>query len=203
MIKGLQFRKTSQLKDLVDKIPWWDTQGLLFAKGHCLVALMDDLDQYKRSGKHSIAATAVYLKRCSSLNADFESWHEILLENSPCPIHWTPYRQESGKEDHLVFASLYLAHLMLDYWALRLMLTTSIDLVCSQVPQEVPSSVRDVVDHLQKEHGQDRQLELAKNIMSSMPYCMSPVGLSLLFYYLRMLWNLSLESYRHFDSPLC
>jgi hypothetical protein len=179
MIKCIQYRKKSRLKDLVDRITWWDKQGILFAKGHSLGALMDDLDQYKNSGQHSIQASAMYLKRCTSLNAELENWYEGLLEDSPCPIHWTPYRPESGMEDHIVFATLFLAHLMLDYWALRLILATSIDIVCSQVPKDVPASIRNVVDHLEKEHGKERQLEFATNIMLSLPYCMSPVGLTL------------------------
>jgi len=181
------------LKDLIDKITWWDTQRQLFAKGHSLGALMDDLDRYKNSGKHSIPESAMYLKSCTTLDAEFESWYEELLENSPCPIHWTPYHQESGKESQIVFANLHLAHLMLDYWALRLILTTTINIVCKQVPKEVPASVRGVVDHLLEEHGKTRQLELAENIMLSMPYCMNAVSPILITLNFLSLWMVYLS----------
>jgi len=179
MVKSVQYRKKSRLKDLIDKIQWWDTQGILFAMGHTLGALMEDLDIYKNSGEHSIPASAMYLKRCTSLDADFEGWYDELLENSPCPIHWAPHYEEHGKEDDLVFANLDLAHLMLDYWALRLILTTTIDIICSQIPKEIPPSILTMVESLKAEHGKAKQLEYATNIVSSLPYCMrAEYGLS-------------------------
>ena len=106
MVQGMQYRRTSRLKALVDEIDWWDTQGQLFALGHSLCALMDDLDRYKNSGKHSIAESGMYLKRCTALNEEFEGWHEDLLDCSPCPTHWTPHWNDPEKKEHLEFANL-------------------------------------------------------------------------------------------------
>jgi len=109
MVKSVQYRKTSRLKDLIDKIQWWDTQGILFAKGHTLGALMGDLDFYKNSGEHSIPASAMYLKRCVSLDAEFERWYDELMENSPCPIHCKPWANPLSRghllDPFLVFLS--------------------------------------------------------------------------------------------------
>ncbi|KAH8601141.1 hypothetical protein B0O99DRAFT_249659 [Bisporella sp. PMI_857] len=167
MIKSLQYRKTSRLKNLVDKAEWWDMQGLLFAKGHSLGALLEDLDKYKNSTDHSLSASAAYLKRCYAMDLDFASWYNNLAEESPSPILW-----RSGDEPQIQFANINLALVMLDYWALRLILTTTIDLICGQVPKEVPSSVADFVAQLKAVHGSERQVELATNIMDSMPFCM-------------------------------
>lgn len=51
MIKSIQFRKKSRLLDLIDQIEWWDAQGMLFAKGHVLGGLLQDLDIYKKCGQ--------------------------------------------------------------------------------------------------------------------------------------------------------
>jgi len=167
MVKSLQYRKTSRLKELVDKTEWWDKQGVLFSKGHNLGALLEDLDRYKKSGAQDLSAAATYLKRCYALDAEFEQWYGQLATESTLPIYWT-----SENEPETEFASISLALLMLDYWALRLILTTTIDIICSQVPEEVPPAIRAFVDQLKIAHSSVKQVELASNIMLSMPFCM-------------------------------
>lgn len=110
-----------------------------------------------------------------ALDASFEAWHEELLEDSPCPIHWTPHHQDARNQTtDLEFANLELAHLMIDYWALRLALTTTIDIICHQVPSELPPAIKGMIEHLRAAHGKERQMEFATNIMSALPYCMKP-----------------------------
>ncbi|KAG9248033.1 hypothetical protein BJ878DRAFT_538710 [Calycina marina] len=129
MVKSLQYRKTSRLKELIDQTVWWDMQGILFAKGHRLGNLLEDLDTYKTSAQHSLQASAGYLQLCAGLDMEFGSWYQDLLAESPSPIYWT-----SGNEPELLFPNINLALLLLDYWALRLALSTSIDIICSNVP---------------------------------------------------------------------
>jgi hypothetical protein len=170
MVKSVQYRKASLLKSLVDEMQWWDMQGHLYVKGHTLGALMEDLDQYKQSGQADMAAAAQYLQRCSKMNADFETWYEQVVKESPSPMFWKSV--PPGEEPTMMFANLYIAHLMLDYWALRLILTTTIDIICAQVPNTVPDTIRKFVDDLTGEHDRDRQIEIASNIMLSISYCM-------------------------------
>jgi len=167
MIKSIQYRKTSRLKDLVDKTVWWDKQGILFAKGHTLGALLEDLDRYKNSGQHDLQAAATYLKRCAALDAEFEGWYTELIVESPSPIYWT-----SGEGPEIIFTDINLALVMLDYWALRLVLSTTIDIICSQVPKEVPAAIQGFVGQLKGTHGKEKQVMLASNIMLSMSFCM-------------------------------
>ena len=171
MVKSIQYRKTSLLKDLVDKVEWWDMQGELFAKGHTFGALLEDLDRFKNSGQANMAAAAQCLQRCCKLDTEFESWYRQLVAESPSPMYLKSTLP--GEETRVNFAGLYHAHLMLDFWALQLALSTTIDIICSQVPMEVPVAMRNFIDHLQFLHGKARQLELATTIMQSLSYCMN------------------------------
>jgi hypothetical protein len=171
MVKSIQYRKTSLLKDLVDKVEWWDMQGKLFAKGHTLGPLLEDLDRFRNSGQADMAAAAQFLQRSCKLDTDFESWHRQLVAESPSPMYWKT--STPGKEIVVNFASLYHAHLMLDFWALQLALSTTIDIICSQVPATVPAAMRSFIDRLVVLHGVARQVELATTIMESLSFCMN------------------------------
>ena len=167
MVKSIQYRKTSRLKDLIDRTEWWDMQGLLFAKGHSVGSLLEDLDKYKNSRQHSLAASASYLKRCAVMDVDFDAWYSKLVEESPSPLFWS-----SGDDVEISFPEINLALIMLDYWALRLVLSTTVDIITSQVPKEIPPSVAGFVNHLRAAHNATKQVELASNIMLSIPFCM-------------------------------
>jgi hypothetical protein len=171
MVKGLQYRKASVIKDLIDKTQWWDIQGELFAKGHTLAALLETLDRSMNSSQVDAAAAAKYIKQCCELDSDFQNWYRQLLKESPSPMYWKS--GPSGKEPEILFASLYHAHLMLDFWALRLALSTTIDIICSRAPKEIPLPTRNIVEHLKNEHGSSRQINLATDIMLSLQYCMN------------------------------
>ena len=167
MVKSIQYRKTSRLKDLVDKTVWWDNQGMLFAKGHTLGALLHDLDQYKESGQQDLQAAATYLKRCAALDLDFNKWYSELIADSSSPMYWN-----SGEEPDIIFQDINSALILIDYWALQLILSTTIDIICSQVPANIPPAIQGFVDQLKTTHGKEHQLMLASNIMLSMPFCM-------------------------------
>lgn len=171
MVKSIQYRKASLLKALVDKVEWWDLQGELFAKGHTLGALLEDLDRLKTSGQANIGAAAQFLQRCCKLDTDFENLHRRLVMGSVSPMYWKS--EPPGTEVMITFASLYHAHLMLDFWALQLAVSTTIDIICSQVPAEVPDAMRHFIDRLKILHGMPRQVELATTIMQSLSYCMN------------------------------
>lgn len=168
---SIQYRKASSVKPLLDKIEWWDLQGKLYAKGHAISALMEDLDQYRDSGKHTLPASAQYLKQYVQLNAGLEAWYIELKKESPSPIYWTS-EHDSSPGARLTFANIQLGIVMQDYWALRLAITATIAGIASQVPKEVPATFHAMLKQLDMEHGTARQIELATNIMESMSYCM-------------------------------
>lgn len=170
MVKSIQYRKTSLLKALVDKVEWWDLQGELFAKGHTLGSLLEDLDHLKNSGQANLGGAAQCLQRCCKLDTDFEDLHRRLAMESVSPMYWKT--ELPGTEVVVTFATLYHAHLMLDFWALQLAVSTTIDIICSQVPAEVPATMRNFIDRLKLLHGGRRQVELATTIMQSLSFCM-------------------------------
>lgn len=171
MVKSIQYRKASLLVDLVEQVQWWDMQGELFAKGHKFGLLLEDLDRIKNSGQANMAAASQCLQRCCKLDTEFETWHRRLVAESPSPMYWKT--EPPGMEIIVNFASLYHAHLMLDFWALQLVLSTTIDIICSQVPAGVPASMRSFIDRLVVLHGVGRQIELATTVMQSLSYCMN------------------------------
>lgn len=78
-----------------------------------------------------------------------------------------------GAQAAISFSSLYHAHLMLDFWALQLALSYTIDVICNQVQNEITTSMRQFVEKLKLVHNPRRHNELATNIMSSLPFCMN------------------------------
>lgn len=180
---------------MIDQIEWRQRDLILFSKGHSLGALLQDLDEYAASGPANINILGLTQRLGSLLALDVELhiWYRQLLKESPSPLCW---RTEVAGEDEggFSFVNLQLAHLMLDYWALRLILTVTVATVCHQIPlppmrngshspadsshsdpDEIPVQPNDVVNFIQQtkaEHSVTRQIELAITIMESLPYCM-------------------------------
>ena len=171
MVRAFQFRKSCRFKSLIDEIEWWDMQGKLFARGHEVAALIEDLDNYKDSGQHSLAAFAEYMKKCVQQNAELEIWYERLTDESPDPIYWIT-SADAPPGARLTFSNILLAQLMQDYWAIKLIMSTTISHICSQVPAEVPVTFQKMLQQLEMVHGNAAQLVLSTNIMESMGYCM-------------------------------
>ena len=197
MVKCLQYRKKSILKDMIDQIEWRQRDLILFSKGHNLGALLQDLDAYAVSGPANISILGLTqrLGRLLALDVELQIWYRQLLKESPSPLCW---RSQIGGEDQggFSFVNLQLAHLMLDYWALRLILSVTVATLCHQIPvkeplmkngsqspassshsdpDEMPVQANDVVNIIQQakaEHGATRQVDLAVTIMESLPYCM-------------------------------
>ena len=197
MVKCLQYRKKSILKDMIDQIEWRQHDLILFSKGHILGALLHNLDAYAASGPRNISILGLTqrLGRLLALDVELQIWYRQLLKESPSPLYW---RTKSEGQDlgSFSFASLQLAHLMLDYWALRLILSVTVATLCHQIPikeppmrngsqspadslhsdpDEMPVQASDVfnfVHQAKAEHGAARQIELADTIFESLPYCM-------------------------------
>jgi hypothetical protein len=198
MVKCLQYRRKSILKDMLDQIQWRQCDLILYTKGHTLGALLQDLDAYAASGPSNINILGLtqHLRRLLALDIELQTWYRQFLQDSPSPVYWptTPEGQDPGA---FSFASLQLAHLVLDYWALRLILSATVTMICAQIPigsppvrhengsqspatsahsgsDEFPEQARDIANFIQQvkaEHNGARQMELATNIMESLPFC--------------------------------
>ena len=202
MVKCLQYRKKSILKDMIDQIEWRQRDLILFSKGHTLGALLQDLDAYAASGpgKISIVGLTQRLGRLLALDIGLQMWYRQLLQDTPSPLYW-PTMSDGQDSDRLSFTSLQLAHLMLDYWALRLIVSVTIATLCQQMPvpdrlvkndsqrsptdlphsshsgrDEIPVQQRDVVSTIKQakaEYNGVQQMGLAVSIMESLPFCMN------------------------------
>lgn len=199
MVKCLQYRRKSILKDMLDKIEWRQRDSVLYTKGHTLGALLQDLDLYTASGPGNINIPGLTqrLGRLLALDVELQIWYQQLIQDSPSPLYWptAPEVQDLGA---FSFANLQLGHLMLDYWALRLILSATVTMICARIPigsppvkhenggqstesthsgpGEISVQARDIAIFIQQvnaEHNGVRQLGLATNIMESLPFCMN------------------------------
>jgi hypothetical protein len=197
MVKCLQYRKRSVLKDMIDQIEWRQRDLILFSKGHTLGALLEDLDTYVASGPVNISILGLTqrLGQLLALDVELQIWYRQLLKESPSPLCWRTH-VEGEDQSGFSFVNLQLAHLMLDYWALRIILSVTVATLCRQIPVKEPpmkngsqspassphsepdefsvqaSDVSNFILQAKAEHGGARQLELAVTIMESLPYCM-------------------------------
>jgi hypothetical protein len=182
---------------MVDQIEWRQPDLILFSKGHALGALLQNLDEYAASGPANIDILGLTqrLGQLLTLDVELQIWYRQLLKVSPSPLYWRARRRPQGL-GAFSFANLQLAHLLLDYWALRLILSVTVATLCRQIPieespvkngsqsptnsshsdpDEIPVQARDVAHFIlqaKAEHNTDGQLELADTIYESLPYCM-------------------------------
>jgi len=197
MVKSIQYRKKSILKDMIDKIEWRQRDMLLYSKGHTLGALLQNLDLYVLSGPENISILGLTqrLGTFLALDVELQIWYWQLLQEFPSPLYW-PTTSEGNDTAAFSFRSLQLAHLMLDYWALGLIVSVTIATLCQQIPhQERPvengsrspansarseadessDESRDVLSFVHRakvDHNGARHMELALRIMESVPFCM-------------------------------
>lgn len=206
MIQCIQFRKSSFLGDSAWlTVPWGDTgkdvHQRLYDKGFALGALLEEIDNSNltNTGIRS-SQLCSYLQRCSEMHIDFEAWYQELLKQSPSPLYWTTksnVTSDSTKElppndapnsqtlSPFSFPSLRLAYITATFWALKLILSSTIALTCGAIlsnesaTQSISADPNPAVDlrntahRLLSEHGSSQRLELATNIMRSMAYCLN------------------------------
>lgn len=130
MTNGIQHRRAPPLQSLVvptQEAEFWKSSGLdidfrLFAKGFAMGELLEQLDQLINSTSKNGGMISQLLGKCLQLDMELQGWYqEDLFAQSPSSIYWTA-AQDIGGQPGLSFANLHLAHLMLDFWALRLIL---------------------------------------------------------------------------------
>jgi hypothetical protein len=180
---------------MIDKVQWQQRDLILWSKGHAIGALLQDLDEYAavRPEHHSPLGLTQHLRTALAIDAELQIWYQQLLQESPSPLYW-PTTGNGQDEGGFSFVNLQLAHLLLDFWALRLIVSVTVTALSHQIPlptlkldwqspagstdsdsEEMPSHARDVVTFIHQaraEYNACQQMELATNIMESLPFCM-------------------------------
>lgn len=203
MTQCLQCRKSSFLNSPEwQNIPWEhsskDVYQQLYDKGFALAALLHEFDNAEPTGVDtSIAVLSAYLEHLSELDADLDAWYMDLVEESPAPLykvaptstipsHIGGWYLNKGLEPHqqapFIFHTLRLACITVTFWALELILSNTIAHTCGEILSadssdlasasqgpDIMSNARDLLDI----HGTSRRLELATNIIRTMPYCLN------------------------------
>ena len=206
MIQGIQFRKSSFLgrSDWLT-VPWGsagkDVYQRLYDKGFALGALLEEMDNTDLTNAETqTSQLPSYLQRCSQMHADFEAWYEELLQQPPSPLYWTTESNipsGSGREflandssesqtlPPFSFPSLRLAYITATFWALKLILSSTIALTCGTILSSASTNQSSSIEsdpaidlartahRLLSQHGGSQHLELATNIMRSMHYSLN------------------------------
>ncbi len=206
MIQCIQFRKSSFFGDSDWlTIPWGNTGKdicqRLYDRGFALGALLEEMDSADLTNAETRTSQfSSNLQRCSELRVDFGGWYQELLQQSPSPLYWTTKStipsdsaQESLTDDAsesqilspFSFPSLRLAYITATFWALKLILSSTIALTCGAILSSASANQSSSVDHylavdltntahrLLSQHSSLQRLELATNIMRSMPYSLN------------------------------
>ena len=202
MIQCIQYRESTFLAyPEWLTVPWSETDKdiyqQLYDKGFALAALLKENDNATLTNENTkISTLSVYLGCLSSLDKELNLWYHDILKESPCPLYW--HTQSTFHGWHLkegvepptlpsfAFHTLRLANVIVTYWSLRIILSNTIALACqhvlsTQVPLQSPSftppqAIQDLLTmsfHLLEIHTRPYRLELATNIIRSMPYCLS------------------------------
>lgn len=203
MIQCIRYRKSTFLGNPEWlTLPWSETgkdvYQQLYDKGFALAALLEGIDNARLANESiKISVLSEYLGRLSGLDEEMNLWYLKILEESLSPLYWhtesipgwhSKEVVESCMPPPLTFHTLRLANITVTYWGLRLILSNTIALACQnvlsinmQVPAQSSSSTppqasQDLVNmslYLLETHTSAHRLELATNIIRSMPYCLN------------------------------
>ena len=201
MLQAVLFRKASPLgsydwctrpwpqksKDQISK----DVFQKLYDNGFALAALLEEVDSADLEDKNvSTETIEKYLRRSSAMDAKFSLWYQELVQKSDSPIYsltpLTDFIEIAPTDEHRVsvlkknwpfsFPNLKMASIILLYWALRLVISSTIANICSTAlsahKSPTPTPLEAVATTLLVQHGENARLQNATNIMRSMPYCL-------------------------------
>ena len=178
----------------------------LYDKGFALAALLEEMGTSRRPNDDVTPAEQLvrFLSRCLQIDNELEAWYQELLDDSPSPLYWIRPADEKDPTDvtnpstnmndtAFEFASLHLAHVTMNYWAIRIILSSAVAGICNNVPQGIfdarhglpeystmaadePHSSsytsKKFIEAMASKYCIDQRIELASNIVLSVPYCM-------------------------------
>ena len=177
-----QKRKDQSQKDILQR---------LYDHGFALGALLEEIDDAEFANEDTgTEAIQKYLRRCSAMDARFNLWYQELVRTSDSPVYWlTPLNDSielssadkycasiSNNNRPFSFPNLKIANMILLYWALKLALSSTIANICSTAlstpTSPRPTLLQTTAQQMLVQHGETGRLEIATNIMRSMPYCL-------------------------------
>ena len=184
-------------------LPWSeagkDIYQQLYDKGFVLAALLERMDNARRTnGTNNLSISSEILGRLSSLDKEMNFWFQRIHKESCSPLYWHDeslshsWHSEGAlqpcKLSPFAFCNLLLANTIVAYWGLQLVLSNIIALACEHVlsmsphmpaqPSSNTSSqafqdLHTMSLQLLEAHAGPCRLELATNIVRSMPYCLN------------------------------
>ena len=184
-------------------IPWSQTSKdiyqQLYDKGFKLAALLEKMDNARLTDEDaSTTIMSKLLGRLSDLDEEMDLWYLEILKESPSPLFWhtRPTSCDWNSKESLIphtpppfaFHTLRLAGIVGTYWSLKVHLSNNIALACGHVlsinaqpPFQSASSTSlekrqdlEIMSlHLLEKYTNAHRLELATNIVRSMPYRLS------------------------------
>ncbi len=183
MVQSVQFRKGSFLCDPEWRtIPWLHTSKDIFTQLHehglNIGSTLDAADREGlQRGSLSQEATFRYAHRFTYINTILDTWFASLKSQLPGPLYTTstPFPQASPPAlKPFTFPTLRLATITCTYWALRAVVSTTMCQICS-TPQTLTLDppTKAELDALASSHGKATWLDIAANIMRTMPYCLN------------------------------
>ena len=200
MIQSIQHRKSSFLvSEEWKSIPWAETPKDVYQKlvdlGLALAVLLEEIDNADLlSPNANIPSLVTFLQRLTRMDGDMDMWYQEFVENNQKPIYWLAQAKTTSssstrwhlgdpsapsKSPAFEFRSLRLACFTTTYWALRTILSNTVAITCGallsadSLPQTgswTSNDLRRNAHQLLGKHGSAARLELAINIMRSMPY---------------------------------
>ena len=184
-------------------LPWTKTGKNIYQqlcdKGFMLAALLEDIDNAGLTKDNiNISLLSKLMRRLFNLYEELNVWYGEVVEKSHSPLYW--HAQSTSHSSHSIeavnpsrllpfaFRTLLHAHTIITYWALQIVISNAIALACQQVlamkaqgpaHSSVSTSSQTVHDlHIMslcllETHTRSHRLELATNIVRSMPYCLN------------------------------
>ena len=201
MLQSIHLRKASPLGSYEWCARQWSRKGqdryskdasqMLRDNGFALAALLEEVDNAVLTQEHpDTEVMQKYLRCCSAMDARLNLWYEDFTGTSDDPAYWLTSRDDSielgSVNDHwassckniqpFCFPNPETANITNLYWALKLVISSTIADICSIAlstptsPKATPLQVMAL--QMLVKHGEEGRFENATNIMRSMPYCL-------------------------------
>ena len=184
-------------------LPWGQTGKTiyqqLYDKGFVLAALLEDMDNAEPTKENvDISVVSELLGRLSNLVEDLNFWFRDIMQEASSPLYWhVQFTSPSGDPIECIqpctrqpfaFRTLLIANTIVTYWGLRIILSNTISLTCqhilsvaykmpshssSSIPPQALQGLYNMCLQLQEVHTGNGRLELAMNVVRSMPYCLN------------------------------
>ena len=201
MFHSVRFRKASPLGSFEWCTRPWSRNGqnhrskdaseILCDHGFELAALLEEMDNaFLTREDPDTEVMHKYLRCCSAMDAKFNLWYQGFTLRSDGPVYWLTPRNDSIELSSLnepwglignniqpfFFPNLKTALIITRYWALKLVISSTIANICSTVLKKstflTTAPLQAMAQQMLIEHGESGRFENARNIIRSMPFCL-------------------------------